>query len=303
MIKEAHPIIDAAADYDSLAQLQAPKVIAVQQKIQKKVDTDIAVKTLLAPNSAPKVNVSEPPEDLQDRGRKVLGASMKATERLGMLANILTSLNCDDEAELEYSPTFLHRAYVDAVNADVAVSARVLILAISRSAVTSLSDGNISQAVGCLDEKMGVALGVGLVKGNQLVDSQLAQCQIGADILVECVELLDSKKLEKADVLSALSSMRGSCQGSDIKEAIASVEATLDTTSLGDAEWQNTLQCLSVNCPTCPEPLARCFSFGIGRNLLQEARKARAQMLVESGPTPRRFNQWPLWLTFACFFV
>ena len=116
---------------------------------------------LVADNVSKPKQPDEQPIHLGKLGEEVLGKSDKCLDEIGMLRDLVSSMHCKDDVQLQYSPVFLHRTYEDCKEKGIDLPSTVPQTVVRRSAFSKFKEGHPSAAFASFDVRSDMQYGVG----------------------------------------------------------------------------------------------------------------------------------------------
>ena len=288
LYNEVAVILEAAQEPETLFSMQQSKVEAAIKKMSAKIEKDDYTRSVLAANT--RVNSDGVSEDLCVRGRNIFTKCTRLADQLGYLSHVVAALQCEDEVALEYSPSFLHRAYLDTIRSGLALNSCVLAVAVGRSATSHLREGRIQAALSALDPEVEMALGLCMLRDSP-EQLETAQSKAACDIIAE---LINGGPNDNVDLSHVLRCLKKVLINKDVQLTADHVLSFTDSDSATYDMVSNASKFLSLSEEKCPEAIARCFIAGPGKEMMTMARKSVAQRAVDRGCLSKWSRQYVL---------
>ena len=274
----AKALVEAAQDDEGLHTLSVSKLSTAMAAVSKKLAGDNAA-VLLAHHTT--VLEGGGKHDLHERGTVVVESLGHTLDLLTLIKDLVASLACDDKTSLEFSPSFLLRAYEDATSGGVKI-ASVLPTVIRRHVTTLMEEGNHRGAICCLDKNLDLRIGIACLKSRPEVmektQTELA-CVITETLMLDLQSDVPQSLASFAEAMCDLKKVLES--NKELQDAFGHIECMASMAKRASEDVAAAVQACGPN-GSAPERIQRMFSSGPGKSIYVGSKQHILQMQVDA---------------------
>jgi hypothetical protein len=219
---EIEVVLSSAGTEEGLKSLQVGRFTSFISKIDSKLDKPDKLRQVTAVNF---LKEGQCEHNLKEKGDTVVGRLASQKEQLNALSNLVTSLACTDETELESTPAYLSRACAEVSSLKIALPPNIMSEIVKRQCFSYITDNNIPSAIATLDANLALPSGIACLGKCAEVQS-VVQCEIALGAIGV---LLDRPwSADVADLESMVGGLPAIAKSTMVTAACKSISALID---------------------------------------------------------------------------